>query len=361
MSFVLSDSISPKILGLIDEVRPFFNKQIIGVSMSDFPIPENYKTPNSLAHLQNLSISTLNNLSDINIVIKREKHQYIYDIDGNKYCDFYMSNGAVIYGHNYGTLTKFTKNALSLGVSSTFVNKFYHRLMRQFQELTKKDVFFRLYNSSNVALIHLIAHLQPKTIAVNSEYLLDLFRQIVPLTDVEITQANKSYDLAVYEPIDFDGDLSEVDFASANAKTTVSFETRTAFRLQYGFIKNLGDVDIIFSGANIVNGLDVAVMLSQKATLTNILPTTIENIPSYKTLAINETLKFYRRKIDYANFGMEIKSPMVEAQNKSIFKLKKDVSTADLLSRGVFMMGKVGFISYLHTEHDVKRLLACFK
>jgi hypothetical protein len=310
--------------------------------MSDFPSPDNYKTANSNGLLKHLF-----NPCPFNIIIKREKMQYIYDIDNNKYTDFFLNNGTVIYGHNYGTLTKFIKNALSAGSESLFLNKFQYRTFRTVKEATDKNNDIRFYNTENIALIALINMLNPSSIAVNTSRIKNIIKALFP--SLSITE--KKADIAILEPIEFDNRLEDTDFKVYDTKTKISYESRTAFRLKYGFIKNLDEVNYIIAGANLSNGLDCGVIVGKRDTLP-----VGENIPSYKATAINETLKLYKRKMDYPSFGEIIPQNIVKAKRGSIFKLKSSYKAETLLPYGIILDGDTGYITPYHTERDFHRL-----
>lgn len=318
--------------------------------MSDFPELGNYNSNFSNSHIRRLDKTGFK--KDIRIVIKREKDQFIYDIDENKYVDFYLNNGTVIYGHNHKTITQFIKNGISTGTSSFFLNKFYSRLVKTFEEIVSFDSI-AFFNSLENGLLSLFNFIKPELTGVNTSFLLDYLKNLFPEKKIELAAKTKKYSLIIFEPIDFDGDISLFSFDNYKADSTCSFESRAAFRLKYGFLKNLKEADFIISSNNIANGLDCAVILS-KTYLEG------ENIPIFKTLAINETLKFFRRKIDYDNFKIRTGIKAFSFINKSIFRLKEPVNPADCLPNGIFLNGNTGFISCLHTEFDFRRLERIF-
>jgi hypothetical protein len=314
--------------------------------MSDFPNFEDYSKPLSLSCIRRLSEAGFN--KEFSIIVKREKDQYVYDIDENKYVDFYLNNGSVIVGHNYKTLTQFMKNGISTGTESAFLNKFYLKLSRLFSEILPSP-FISFFNSEETALLALLKSTDAVKIGVNSSFLQGKMNTLFSGLEIEIANPAGSYDLLLFEPIDFEKDLKGVSTKGFQAKKTAFFEGRTAFRLKWGFLKNPGEADYIIGGNSIANGLSAAVVFSNHAL-------SGENIPIFKALAVMESLKLYRRKIDYSIFGPEIKSPFIAFQSKSIFKLKRPYATNDLLPKGIVLKGDTGFTSLLHTEFDIKRL-----
>lgn len=317
--------------------------------MSEFPKIGEYKNAQSAAQIRFLE---KNGCSAANgappFVIKKEKGACLYDIDGNKYADFDLSDGAVIAGHGHRTLTQFIKGGLSSGMSSGLLNKFVYRLTRLFKEIADfKHIAF--FNGLDTAVHAIVRAVKPAKIGVTSKYLLDA---LSPYGAV-MAEKGQAYDLLFFEPLDFDGDLGETGIAGYKAVKTCSVENRTAFRIKFGFLSGIEKTDFILSANNIANGMDSAVVLSGTEVMG-------ERIPVYKSVAVLETLKYYRRNIDYRSFGHETVKAAVNGPvrwNKSIFQFKSAPNPAIFISRGVYLKGKVGFICAEHTEHDWKRLL----
>lgn len=318
--------------------------------MSEFPAGE-YKTPVSASH--NRFLNPLGIASDYPFAVKREKGAYVLDIDGNKYVDFDMGRGSVILGHNDGRLTHTIKNALSTGTSTVFLNKFVHRVVRQLKALTPFERF-AYFDGETSALAAVVQEFGGNTVCVNTSHLLELVRRAAPGSEVEIAVKGKNYDLAILEPVrfdlnEFDGDLGDTDFGAYTAKAKVSFETRCAFRFRYGFLKTLTDADAILTGANLTNGLGGAVVLTNRP-IEGTLP------PMFMTVAMNETLKQFRRVIDYGAFGFDLPAGHQAARRGPVILLKDEPNREALISRGVILRGRLIFLSAAHTEYDLKRL-----
>ncbi len=318
--------------------------------MSYFPVSGEYKTPlsgNFFLKLQKTGFQ-----KNISLIVKREKDQYIYDIDNNKYIDFFLNNGSVIMGHNYKTITQSIKDGISAGITSFFVNKFDAKIIRLFKNIIEFD-HIAFFNDLNNALYSVINRFNPKNIGVNTSFLKNQLLKSFPKINIETAGIDRKYDLLICEPIDFENNLSPFPFENYKADTTCSFESRTAFRLQFGFLKNLDKVDLILSSNNIANGMDCAVILSK-------YKIEGENIPSYKALTIYDTVNVFHRKINYEEFIIKSKSKIFKYKNKSIFKLNKILDKRKLLSYGILFNGDAGFISFLHSEFDIRRLvMAC--
>ncbi len=314
--------------------------------MSEFPSPENFKINISKSQLRRLNFYGIK--SDYPFVVKREKNQYVYDVDGNKYVDFFLNNGSVIAGHNSKILTKYIKNAISVSTESIFINKFYYKLIKEFTSISSFD-FIQFYSSQYEGMYQLLKFLNPQNIAVNSMFLVDFIRNFFPEQKVfYYKNFKKSVDLFVFEPLDFEDNLEIFNFKDVKAKKYCLFESRTAFRFKPGFLFGLEDVDYIFCGNIISNGMDSCVILSRKN-----IPQKV--IPGYLSLCIHETLKYYKRKVPHCSF-LTVKSKFVEIAKGGILKLNKEIDQKRLLSCGIFLKGKILFLSILHTEDDLKRL-----
>lgn len=316
--------------------------------MSNFPTPNSYRTPISESHLAKIKPHGF--LVDVRFVLKRGKGAYLYDIDGNKYVDFYLDNGAVILGHSNPTLTKFIKNGLSAGVSSIFPNKFHHRLINQFKSFIEFDTL-SMFSSQSTMFLSLINSIKPATIGVNTDYLLNFLQHLFPTMSVETAQPEQTYDLLMLEPIDFDNNLETVDSDNYKAKLKVGFEGRSGFRVRQGFMFDLNKMDAIMTGSNLANGLECGVILcSDKFRIDG------ENISIYQSVAINETLKLYRRKLIPFSISLKLPEGVNGISRGTIFKLNNEVHRDELLAKGIYLPYSIGFISAAHTEHDLRRM-----
>ncbi|OHD78820.1 MAG: hypothetical protein A2355_08410 [Spirochaetes bacterium RIFOXYB1_FULL_32_8] len=313
--------------------------------MSDFPNPESYHTP--FADGQKRFLSKY--LIDIKIpfIVKKEKDQYIYDIDGNKYCDFCLNDGSVISGHNNKVITNYLKNGISAGSSSCFTHKSLYKLYRYISTIINFE-HIAFFNSFEESINRILFEKKPGNIGVNTNYLFNkLLTHSIGL-QIELVQENKEYDMIIYEPINMDGDLSNFKIHDYSGKTFIAYEGRTAFRLKYGFLSSLNNADYIVSSNNIANGLDVSMVLSRNRLKSDL-------IPLYKGIAILETMKYYKRKIHYGK-NISADGPYLDIQRGSIIKLKKDYSSDILYTHGIILKGKILFLSEFHTEFDLKRL-----
>jgi len=319
--------------------------------MSDFPEPEKYSTITSGRHINSLLAKSYE--KDCHIVIKKGKEQYLYDLDGNKYADFYLNNGAVILGHASSHLTPMIKNSISYGFSWTGYNKFNLKLESIFRGLNSfKNISF--FQSELSALIRIVNFINPKTIGASSSFLLDKLKQYFPFIDISIADKSSRYDLLFLEPIDFDGDLSEINYSHFKSGVICSYESRTAFRLSPGFIKTPPECLLLLSSFNISNGMDSAVLMSG-------MDIPGDSLSQFQSSVIYETMKLYNSEISYGEFIVNINSPGVTHQNRNIFKIDSIVKPSELLKYGIYLKGNIGYLSIMHSKHDVDRLTRAIK
>lgn len=318
--------------------------------MSDFPAAGKYRNTLSNSQIRYLAENGWNGPSDLPVVIRKEKGACLYDVDGNKYSDFDLHDGAAIAGHNHGTLTQFVKNGISSGSSSGNLSKFTARLVRQFRGLAdfRQMSFFSQAQGAYSAVIRTF---RPATIGVTSTYLLEFLKPY----GGETAEKGKKYDILFYEPLDFDGNLDDLtpDKNGFRYGISCSVESRTAFRLNPGFTVNAGKADLLLVSGCIANGLDCAAVLSDK-------PVTGENLPVYKTVAVMETLKYFARSAAVRNLDMRNLIAGKEKNlvfRKNIFRIDRKFDPSSLLQYGIHIRGQIGFISTEHTEFDWKRLI----
>ena len=91
-------------------------------------------------------------------VIKRGKGQFIYDYDGNRYIDFFLSNGDLLIGHSHPQLTKVLKGWLGRGYAPGYLqvglemlankleNTFFNNSKNK-EQRNRKWFFFPSYES----------------------------------------------------------------------------------------------------------------------------------------------------------------------------------------------------------------------
>ncbi|OHD57082.1 MAG: hypothetical protein A2Y33_09155 [Spirochaetes bacterium GWF1_51_8] len=315
--------------------------------MSDFPDPLKFK--DNLSRRFTEKLNSFNIRSPYPVIINKEKGAYLYDIDGNKYADFHLNHGSAIAGHNHKTLTRFIKNGISAGTESGMMNKFHTRLIATISEYFRfKSVSF--YNCISSAVAGLLSGLPAGTIGCTSNYLSDILKT-AGAANSGIAIRDNDYGVLFYEPLDFDNNLEPVDPMGYRAKVRIAVENRTAFRDGVGLMVKPENTDFSICGNILANGMDcAAVMSASRETPMG------ELIPVYKTIAINETLKFYKRHGLGAKEWNRIPARHIAAQKGSIFILKPPVDTAELMKHGVFLSGRIGFLSTEHTYHDIRRL-----
>lgn len=314
--------------------------------MSTFPDAKNFSRKNSLSQLSKLS--GLNRNFENEVLLKREKGAYLYDLDENKYVDFFLNHGKVILGHTQKTWTTFVKNAISYGVTASHPNKFIPRILTQLESLTDFSSY-ALFSSEFEGLYRIFQMLDPKTVLVNTSYGFEVAKQFIDEEEIS-TDKKSNADLALLEPVDFDGNLSDVDFSKVDARVKISLESRSNFRFGAGFLKSLSQCDGIFSSGSLSGGMDSSVFLSNQIRIPS------GNLPPFQAVALNESLKLLKRKSHFLNAADFIPKKLLAASRGSVFKLKNPPDEAKLLSQGIYSKGDLLFLSSAHSEHDLLRL-----
>ncbi len=69
------------------------------------------------------------------VIIKRGKGPYLYDYDGNRFVDFYMSDGSLLTGHAHPRITKTFKSWLGRGYAAGYLTAAHELLARRFFHL----------------------------------------------------------------------------------------------------------------------------------------------------------------------------------------------------------------------------------
>ena len=319
--------------------------------MSDFATPDS-KYNHSYNHIMYLKKFGINCVPEL--IFKREKGAYLYDIDENKYCDFNLHDGSVLLGHNYHKLTQYIKNGISVGSSSGYYNKFYYRLLRLLGEFCDFN-FAYFFNGTEEALIRLVLSYNVEYVAVNTQWLKIYIQSLLPDMPVKIANKHNTYPLLFLEPLDFDGNLCRVRPDEWNAKIKVGVDIRTAFRVEKGFSFQLGPMlNALLVGGSISNGLNIGLILSQKN-----MQLYQTGLSAFQTLAILETLKYYRRHLFNHSFPSLQNADVI--RYGSVFKINKETDPVLLQQHAIFMRGQVGFLSLSHTSHDIHRLSGVLK
>jgi len=307
--------------------------------MSDFPRNQVYHNQTTKTLLKKMNGFTQNT----QIIWKKLKGVYLYDLDQNKYCDFSLGKGTCFRGHNPPALTHYVKNAVSVGGDNLTATSIHFRL---FKELSKSFPKYHpfLYANFGEAILSFVHHHQSKKIAVIGKELLEKVRFYIP--SAVPADSNQKYDLLVYEPLDFDHDLSEVEPAISSDQLSLCIETRSFSRIYSG--------RLLSQNANILicdtlsNGLTSGVLLIKSENLQG------TGLPTPTAMAMSENLKYFRKlqKIDIP----VLNHPLISYQNGLVFKLDPQVSLSNLQSLGIYFENHTGYLSPEHSSHDLRRL-----
>lgn len=322
--------------------------------MSEFPVAEHFRT--SVSDSVRAKLSGSGFPESRGPVIRKQKAQYLYDLDDNKYCDFHLNHGGVILGHSQKTVTQFIKGGLSTGLSSGLPNKFHPRLIALFSRYCP-DGALSCFSNFDGAVIRMAEKCGARTVGVTSAYLEDRLLSLKTFLTVERARPGASYDLLLYEPVDFDRRLDPVSPGSYRFKTACAVENRTFYRFECGFLSTLREAHHVLCANACANGMESCVVLSREG-----LPG--ENLSVYQSVAVLETVKAYGRKLGPGKMSVDAFQPdpnCFAAWKGSAFALTQPVSTESLLKSGIYMEGTIGFVSLEHTAHDWGRLTQALK
>lgn len=280
--------------------------------MAQFPSPDRpLKQPQAVSAFKVLGPSPLP------LFLKKAKGVHLYDCDGNKFLDFSMQGGEVVFGHGNEACTKYAKNAISAGLSSAGAHpKDSLRALRLWQKRLHSPL--ALYNSLLEAFIYLAKVRGIKSFSYSNGYIKNL---LAPLEGIMPITAEGGFRL--YEPaLGEGGDL--------------------ALHSRFFYRGNSTSAPLNILHASPFGGKDCALIYG-------------EHLPSAPQLSFEnsallaEGAKF--KPLPYADFA----HPLAESRGGYAL-LKKEISLQKALEAGLVIEGDILFFSPLHTPHDMKRL-----
>ncbi len=314
--------------------------------MSDFPHPDSYRHPLSDKARQTLEH---HGLSHSGLIIRREKGAYIIDIDDNKYIDFSLHQGRVVYGHQPGVLSKIIKNGMSTAMGYAHANKFLPRLLDHLHSLVEFTKSY-VYNSEHSMMLSLLQPVYQSRIGVSSSWLARELLRANPLLNVELARGDVDYDVVFLEALDWEKDMSPLDPGKFRADIRIGVVTRSFYRTKPVFGFSLDQVDVLAVGSSVCNGMSSGIILGRES-----LSVSHETPSLYMTLAILETLKFYRRK------GiLDVKYPVINARSLSAQQngiIKCSSAPEKMRALGLMLNPDIQFLCPEHSEHDIRRFV----
>ncbi|MCX8029711.1 MAG: hypothetical protein N2712_06945 [Brevinematales bacterium] len=310
--------------------------------MSKFPSPENFKNHKTKPQefIENF-IHYPNYLLSKNILPRKFKRCYIYDIMEQKFVDFFLDYGKYYLGFSDKYLTKMTKNYLKTTILSYTNGIFTYRFLKLLREIFEFNTIMLTRDIEN--LNHLIQEVINDEIIVNSEFLL-----------TQIRKSKLSKKPNVSEPFDEILNYSEIP------KTTNLLFLGRGIRYPQ-ILKTLNNLDI----EHVVLGLGRFFILLSR--------TKIQNHPLSRITEFDAMFGYYyllREKFLIENKLSELKklskrwlSKFVElgtADDISPYCIKIKNSAEELniklLQEGIITKGNILFFSYQHEENDFRRL-----
>ncbi|MGL4388680.1 MAG: hypothetical protein ACRCTJ_04735, partial [Brevinema sp.] len=166
--------------------------------MSHFPNNETFSDKISKKHLAQISNPKSN------LIFKKHKGVYLYDLDENKYTDFSLQSGEIFGSHAPKTLTKFIKNALSYGIGHA---NSYPKFLYKALDLWKKNLeseSVTLFPNFLESILQISQSLSKKEIkiGVNSSYLAKKCEPLAYFIEIiDISKKSDEVDLLLWEEI----------------------------------------------------------------------------------------------------------------------------------------------------------------
>jgi len=221
-------------------------------------------------------------------VVKRGKGPYLYDYDKNRFVDFYLSRGSLIFGHAHPVITSIMKSWLTRGYTGGYPTVSHGMLAHRAQAsiLSYKKprnsssnwVFFNSKDDAIGMFLEILRVLGKKGVYVfgGTENLSS------PLwcSDITTFQTADS-DMDFLRPVDClilhgsrqispDAALDLLKKAKSLRKIVVSDETEFASFVNISALKDLSDIDIRIFGEWISGGLDFGAICIEKDTISNL-------------------------------------------------------------------------------------------
>lgn len=308
--------------------------------MSHFPNPNTYSRKYSDVHLS--SIKNMNN----SLIIKKNKEQYIYDIDDNKYIDFYLQNGEIFSGYTPSRLNHFQKNALSAGLNiPNGYNKFIYKAQKYWQKILNiSQIYF--YSSFLNCILAIINSLPQKiVIGYNSQYIKQLLLPISKIIScIDINKTNIYVDILLFEELN--DELQYFDNNSIHSSIKIQIHSRFLFRgLQKSKINFSHDISHIVISTPF-GGKEICLLAGSHKLIQEYINFEdgilfLEGAKYFTILAKQQLIEFkHSHFISYYGFA----------------QCTKFLDSNFFRKRGIYIQGNILFFSPLHTQHNFKRL-----
>jgi len=326
-------------------------------------------------------------------VIKRGKGPYIYDYDGNRYVDFYLSNGSLLLGHTHPGITKIIKSWLNREYAAGYRNVSHEMLSRRLSSILENNSLKWMYfNSSYEAFNVLIYFLKAIPGKKNGVYISNK-KKVMPFNQFNIKEL-KSLDNLDCSTIDFliikfqkgmdIKYLKRIKELSDSGKLIISDETdleSTIHLLNYK--DRLKYIKIRIFGNYISSGLEFGAICFKSSFLANL--SNINNLELFDRASLfNAFPPLYKIKAAIAFLGLiktlggiggllKINRKFFDMLNKSYFSIEnnliyiKDSFSKEknfirlrsiLIKKGFYFPISINnpiFISYSHSEELLQK------
>ncbi len=329
--------------------------------MSRFPNPESFKRDktNVQNYIENFTCGDFL----YNIVPRKTKQAYIYDIRGQKFVDFYLDKGRFVFGYSDKFLTKVFKNHVNKIFLSSTQGIYSYRLIRELLKIFDNIKSVSSFLSLDRVFSYLNELCKCDYILTNSFYLSEKFKNIRYGNFDQMRDYIGKDVVFIVEPFDEIFKPVEIPDWLANQRS-ILFMGRSGFRFESldESLKNFREV--IFGFGNNYN-----VFLSSDFIKTVWEFSELQSVECYYSLLrlrflVKERLSKIRKKyskylrklsdlgiIDsFSDFGFRISSEkFFEGLNQK------------LLENGILSVSNKFYFSFSHVEHDFRRLYRFLK
>ncbi|MGL5955619.1 MAG: hypothetical protein ACRC0X_03295 [Brevinema sp.] len=302
--------------------------------MSLFANPESYQQKQSQRHLYHLPFNTAP------FILKKAKEVYLYDLDEQKYIDFYFNQGTILQ-HSPPRLTKFIKNALSSGLNTGGLpSKFLLKTQNHWKKIFSSSnvSFFSSFLEMMVFFLHYLDK-SPCRVAYTSDYLYHLLKPLEPsiiLVKINNCSETEDCDLLLFE--DYNHCWETVVWEESLKIPAIKVHSRFLYRREYQ------DWEDCFHYLDTFAGKKIGVLAGE------------ENI-SYPPPAFDEGIlllegaKLFHKPQKFLNFS----HPKFRSY-RGFAICDKELDSLFFLQRGIYLQGQVLYFSPLHTKQNLRRL-----
>ncbi|MGL4677341.1 MAG: hypothetical protein ACRCWI_06710 [Brevinema sp.] len=299
-----------------------------------FANPKTYHQKQSQRHLNQLPFSIF--------ILKKVKEVYLYDLDGQKYIDFYLNQGTILQ-HSPPRLTKFIKNALSSGLNteglpSKFLLKAQNSWKKNFS--SSHVSFFSSFLEMMIFFLHYLGKSSCR-VAYTSDYVYSLLKPLEPsISVIKITHFSEleTCDIILFE--DYNDSWQPLVWEGSVTIPAIKIHSRFLHRRDHMHGENC----FHYLDNTLFGGKKIGVLAGEE-----FVP---YPAPSFdEGILFLEGAKLFHQKQEFLKFS----HPKFRAY-MGFAVCEEELDPTFFLQRGIYLQGKVIYFSPLHTKHNLRRL-----